>query len=127
MDQDVVKGYYDDMAERELLRLTNAYSQIEYRTTLYLIDKYFSKGGKILDIGSGPLRYSLALLEKGFQVSLLDLSQNELDIAKKRILEKGYQAEGYYCQSAMDLSCFQDQYFDGILVMGPMYHLLKLI
>lgn len=123
MEQDVVKNYYDNMSEKELLRLANPYSNIEYETTLYLINKYFSKEGKILDIGCGPGRYSLALLERGYKVSLLDLSQNELDIAKRRITEKGYKAEGYYCQSAMELSRFEDNTFDGILVMGPMYHL----
>nr|WP_307990709.1 class I SAM-dependent methyltransferase [uncultured Niameybacter sp.] len=123
MEQDVVKDYYDSMSEKELLRLANPYSNIEYETTLYLINKYFSKEGKILDIGCGPGRYSLALLERGYKVSLLDLSQNELDIAKKKITEKGYEAEGYYCQSAMELDGFEDNSFDGILVMGPMYHL----
>lgn len=123
MSEDVVKDYYNSSAEGELLRLANPYSQVEFQTTLHLIEKYFGKGGHILDMGSGPGRYSLALLERGYKVSLLDLSQNELDLAKKRITEKGYQAEAYYCQSATELERFEDESFDYILVMGPMYHL----
>lgn len=123
MSQDVVKNYYDETAEKEWLRLAKPYSSIEYKSTLHLIDKYFPKDGKILDIGSGPGRYSLAMLERGYQVSLLDLSKNELAIAQKRITEAGYEAEGYYCQSATELQGFGDNSFDGVLVMGPMYHL----
>lgn len=118
-----VTQYYDSAAEREWQRLNKPYSNIEYRSTLYLIDKYFPKEGKILDIGSGPGRYSLALLERGYEVSLLDLSQNELDIAKRKIAEAGYKADEYYHRSALDLGSFEDNTFDALLVMGPMYHL----
>lgn len=123
MSKDVVQAYYNKIAEGELLRLTNPYSNIEYQSTLHIIDKYFPKEGKILDIGSGPGRYSLAMLQRGYGVSLLDLSQNELDIAKRKITEAGYEADHYYCQSAVDLQQFEDNSFDGILLMGPMYHL----
>lgn len=123
MDQEIVKAYYDTNAESELSRLATPYNQVEYHTTLHLIEKYFNKRGRVLDVGCGPGRYSLALLEKGYTVSLLDLSQKELDIAKKRISEKGYEAEGYYCQSAMALEGFKDESFDYVLLMGPMYHL----
>lgn len=120
---EVVKQYYDAAAEGEYQRLNTVYTQVEYKSTLYLVDKYFPKEGKILDIGSGPGRYSLALLRKGYEVSLLDLSQNELDIAKRKITEEGYIAQDYYCQSALDLECFEDNTFDALLVMGPLYHL----
>ena len=123
MSKDVVREYYDSAAEKELMRLTKPYTNIEFQTTMYLIEKYFNKECELLDIGSGPGRYSLPLLEKGHKVSLLDLSQNELDIAKRRITENGLVAEGYYCQSATDLSVFADNTFDGVLIMGPMYHL----
>ncbi|MGL5676755.1 MAG: class I SAM-dependent methyltransferase [Cellulosilyticaceae bacterium] len=123
MSKDVVREYYDSRAEGELMRLARPYNNIEFQTTMYVIEKYFQKESKMLEIGSGPGRYSLPLLEKGHKVSLLDISQNELDIAKRRITEKGYEADGYYCQSAMDLSRFEDESFDAVLVMGPMYHL----
>lgn len=118
-----VRKYYDQESEREWQRLNNPYTVVEYKSTLYLIDKYFPKTGKVLDIGSGPGRYSLALLNKGYEVSLLDLSQNELNIAKGKITQAGHTANGYYCQSALELESFDDESFDALLVMGPMYHL----
>ena len=81
---DKVKEHYDKTAETEWNRLNNPYSRIEYNSTLYLIEKYFPKTGQIIDMGSGPGRYSLELLKRGYQVSLLDLSINELEIAKEQ-------------------------------------------
>ena len=120
---DDVKKYYDEAAEYEWNRLNNPYSKIEYNSTVYLIEKYFPKQGHILDIGSGPGRYSLMLLQKGFNVSLLDISSNELDIAERKIEEAGLKAEDYYCKSALELDTFENDTFDGILLMGPLYHL----
>lgn len=120
---DDVREYYDNAAEVEWSRLGNAYSKIEFKSTVHLIDKYFPKDGYILDIGSGPGRYSLELLKRGYKVSLLDISKNELDIAKRKISEAGLKAEDYYCKSALELETFEDESFDGVLVMGPLYHL----
>ena len=120
---DDVREYYDSEAEKEWERLDNPYSIVEFKSTVYLIDKYFKKEGHVLDIGSGPGRYSMELLKKGYKVSLLDISKNELKIAKKKIEEAGLSAEGYYVKSALELEEFEDESFDGILVMGPLYHL----
>lgn len=120
---DKVKEYYDKTAEEEWNRLNNPYSRIEYNSTLYLIEKYFPKTGQIIDIGSGPGRYSLELLRRGYKVSLLDLSSNELEIAKRKIEESNLTAENYYCKSALELDFLQDEAFDGVLVMGPLYHI----
>jgi 2-polyprenyl-3-methyl-5-hydroxy-6-metoxy-1,4-benzoquinol methylase len=118
-----VKQYYDQNAKVEWERLNNPYSNIEYQTTLHLIKRYFPKTGRILDIGSGPGRYSLALLKEGYQVSLLDLSSKELEIAKEKIEEANLQAENYYCMSALELAQLPSESYDGILLMGPLYHL----
>lgn len=118
-----VKQYYDKSSEQEWQRLNKPYTRVEYESTLYLIEQYFPKDGHILDIGSGPGRYALALLERGYSVSLLDLSKNELNIAKRRIESSGFTANAYYCQSALELGNFEDNSFEAILLMGPLYHL----
>ncbi|WP_281819764.1 class I SAM-dependent methyltransferase [Vallitalea longa] len=119
----IVKNYYNDNAELEWNRLGNPYTNIEFRSSMYLIEKYFPETGYILDIGSGPGRYSLELLKKGYKLSLLDISNNELDIARDKIKEAGLSSEGYHCKSALELDSFEDESFDGILLMGPLYHL----
>src|SRR5690554_3848296 len=104
-----VRKYYDENAELEWQRLNNPYSMVEFSSTMYLVEKYFPKSGKIIDIGSGPGRYSLELLKRGYRVSLLDLSKNELDIAKRKVEEANLIAENYYCKSALELEFLDDK------------------
>lgn len=118
-----VQNYYDENAHQEWERLNTPYSMIEFTTTMHLVDKYFPKTGRILDIGAGPGRYSLALADKGYSMSLLDISQKELELAEKHFEEANLQAEGFHCLCGMELSDFATSSFDGILVLGPLYHL----
>jgi S-adenosylmethionine-dependent methyltransferase len=121
---EIVKSYYDDNSEYEWERLNKPYSKIEFCSTMYLIDKYFPKKGSIIDIGSGPGRYSIELLKKGYKVSLFELSQNELNIAKDKINALGLKAEAYICENALNLNLLENEKYDALLLMGPMYHVL---
>lgn len=121
----IVQAYYDNHADREWGRLENPYSRVEWLSTLRLMDRYFPDTGHICDIGSGPGRYAIELLQQGYQVTLMDLSSNELALAQKRIEGLGLQAEAYLCDSAINMHVLHDQCCDGVLVLGPLYHLLK--
>ena len=47
-----------------------------------LIDKYFSAGGKTLDIGCGAGRVTIPLHERGFQVVGMDYAEKMIDVAR---------------------------------------------
>lgn len=119
-----VKEYYNNNYEREWNRLKNPYSAIEFMSTMYLIEKYFPKKGDIIDIGCGPGRYSIELLKKGYNVTLFELSDKELHLAKSKIESEGLQAKAYICENALNLNLLESEKYDAILLMGPMYHML---
>lgn len=120
---EIVREYYNKNAIMEWGRLTNPYSNIEFQTTLHIIEKYFLKKGEVLDIGSGPGRYSIELLKRGNKVTLYDISEEELKIAKQNIEKENLSAVDYICGDCTDLHRFKDNSFDMVLVMGPMYHI----
>jgi len=76
---------------------------------------------RIIDIGGGPGRYCLELSRLGHQVTLLDLSQANVERARE---VTGGKLQGYYRGTATDLGRFGDRSFDAALLMGPLYHLL---
>lgn len=122
---EIVKNYYNDNAEYEWNRLDNPYSKVEFYSTMYLIDKYFPKEGSVIDIGSGPGRYSIELLKKNYKTSLFELSQSELNIAKDKINGLGLKAEAYICDNALNLHQLESEKYDALLLIGPMYHILS--
>lgn len=48
--------------------------RLELLSTVRLIEKHFPPAGKIADIGSGPGRYAVELLKRGYRVTLVELS-----------------------------------------------------
>ncbi|MBQ6863529.1 MAG: class I SAM-dependent methyltransferase [Clostridia bacterium] len=114
----VVDFYNNYDEEGRLLRKSR---RPEYLTTMKYIDKYLFPGAKIIEIGAGTGRYSVALAEKGYDVTAVELVEHNIDIMKKKV-KPLYNIT--ICQgNACDMSCFADESFDIVLLLGPMYHL----
>lgn len=120
---DIIKEYYNENIKNEWLRLNDPYNRLEFFSTMYIIKKYFPSEGKVLDLGSGPGRYSIELLKRGYNVTLMDISNKSIDLAKNNIEEMSLKADNYICGDALYLDFIEDNYFDAILLMGPMYHI----
>jgi S-adenosylmethionine-dependent methyltransferase len=117
-----VRDYYNQNAEREWQRLETPLSRIEFASALWLINKYFPKQGHIADIGGGPGRYAIHLLQLGYRVTLFDLSEALLRVAQAQLNVLGLQAQ-VVLGDARHLDVLPAEGFDAALLMGPMYHL----
>lgn len=95
--------------------------QLRVRDSEALLKK-FMRGKSVLDIGGGPGRYSVYLAELGYDVTLVDLSEGNVELAKRKFEEYGVKAEAHVCD-ARDLSALDLGKFDNVLLMGPLYHL----
>ena len=94
--------------------------RLEYATTMRYIRKYLHPGDKVLEIGAGTGRYSLALAA-GFDVTALELVEHNLDILKSKITDS--MSIRVLQGDATDLSALEDAAYDMTLLLGPMYHL----
>jgi SAM-dependent methyltransferase len=118
-----IEGYYDRQAEYEWQRLER--HRTEYAVTeRALLEGLPPPPAKVLDCGGGPGRYAIALAEHGYSVTLLDLSAQSLNLARREADKAGQRLAGYERGTATDLSRFSPQTFDAVLLMGPLYHLL---
>lgn len=114
-----LEQYYNKFCEEK--RLTRRHGNVEFVTSMKYIHKYLQdmpSDAKILDIGAGTGRYSVALAEEGYDVTAVELVKYNLGILK----QKGSSVKAYQ-GTALNLKRFKDNTFDLTLLFGPMYHL----
>lgn len=116
---EAVRKNYDLNAQKEWERLGGF--SFEFEIAKRYLEK-FMRGKTVLDIGGGPGRYSVYLAELGYDVTLVDLSEGNVELAKRKFEEYGVNAEAHVCD-ARDLSALDLGKFDNVLLMGPLYHL----
>lgn len=128
-----LEEYYNKFNEEK--RFDSRHGQVEYRVSMKYIHMYldeaetrmasvdFSGGSlrsqvRLLDIGAGTGRYSVALAEEGYDVTAVELVKYNLGILKKKASSvKAMQG------NAMNLKKLESDSFDVTLLFGPMYHL----
>jgi S-adenosylmethionine-dependent methyltransferase len=100
--------------------------RLELEITKRVLDEYIPEKADVLDVGGGPGRYSIYLAQKGHSVTLFDLSENHIRQAAVNAEKYGVTLKQMICGNALELDMhLPDRYYDVVLCMGPMYHLLE--
>ena len=120
--KEIVSSFYNQYDENSRLDRTR-HGQLEYYTTMHYIHRFAPKGAKVLELGAGTGRYSIALAKEGMDVTAVELVERNLAILRQNGagLDRLKACQG----DAADLSAFPDDSFDLTLVFGPMYHLYE--
>jgi len=135
----------------EDVRLSSSAGQVEFLTTVRYIEKYLRPGARILDVGAGTGVYSFYFAEQGYHVDALELADENVRVFREKLeqrekitidpdmelqkdLEKVQGTDRTVGESlpltlrqgnAMDLSVYEDDSYDIVLLFGPLYHLHK--
>lgn len=117
---EIVSSFYDDIDEDSRLNRSR-HGQLEYATTMEYIHRYAKQGAKVLEIGAGTGRYSIALAKEGYKVTAIELVESNLEVLRKN--SSDIKDIDSYQGDALNLSRFEDNQFDVTLLFGPMYHL----
>jgi len=142
MSMTELEQYYNKFNEEK--RLNSRHGQVEFRTSMKYIHEAINiitqcndapksspensdgliapalspQDIKILDIGAGTGRYSVALAEEGFDVTAVELVKYNLGILKQK--NSSVKA---MLGNALNLKKLASNTFDITLLFGPMYHL----
>lgn len=129
MDMEKIVKIDDDLKRNEELyklfdeenRLKSRTGLVEKITTQKEIEKLINTNSKVLDIGAGTGVYTIDLASKVKEVIAFEPSSSNFKILE--IKAKEFSNIKAYNKSSYDLEDLEDNYFDLVLIFGPMYHL----
>jgi SAM-dependent methyltransferase len=121
---DSIAHHYDtSIYQAELVRLPQR-SPIEWEITKRWLARLLPSSSIVADIGTGSGLYAEFLLGRGSQVHLVDISRGLLQFAAQRLA--GPNLLGATCASAVEVLELSTASFDAVLLLGPLYHLLRI-
>lgn len=79
-------GHYDAYGDAEADRLTaTLYGRLEFEGTQHVLESTLPAEGHVLDVGSGPGRYTEWLADRGYTVTAVDPSERQRELARERL------------------------------------------
>ena len=116
MDEEI-RAYYETGVELD--RLRQGYSRVEFARTKELLARRLPPApARVLDVGGGPGVYAEWLVERGYEVKLVDAVPLHVRRASERSGGRFVAVEG----DARRLD-ETDESYDAVLLLGPLYHL----
>ena len=81
-----VSTFYDAYGAAEWDRLESGpYGRLQALIHSDLLARYVRHGARVLDVGSGPGRFAVVCARIGARVTVVDISQGQLNLARKTI------------------------------------------
>lgn len=118
--------YYNDLGHGEWDRSEDFFvHSIEHENTYPYLEEHLPEEGHILDAGGAAGRYTVWLAENGYQVTLVDISEEQLKIAEEKLKERGLIEQVKIRKGDIRDLDFNDETFDAVLCLGgPLSHVI---
>ena len=125
-DADDPRSFYDEYADREWDRLEGRIDgRLERTLTIDVLEDHLPPSGRVLDAGGGAGRYSIWLAERGYDVTMVDLSRGQLAVARERLRERGLESRVTLVQGSITDLGLPANAFDATCCLGgPLSHVL---
>ncbi|MBI3428719.1 MAG: class I SAM-dependent methyltransferase [Actinobacteria bacterium] len=117
-DRHMMRAYYDEFGNAEWERHEK---DIPGRVSLEIhrrfLARFVNAGDRVLEIGAGPGRFTLELVNLGAQVVVTDFSPVQLELNKTRFANSA-SVESWQILDICDTSMYADGEFDAVLAYG---------
>lgn len=130
MNQEMkTREFYNNYGMKEWERLDkSAYDKLNFLLHMDFINDYLKEGVKVFDVGCGAGRYSIEIAKQGCDLTILDISDKQLEIAKTMLRERELitSLNQSYRASISDMNMVEDNTFDLTVCYGaPLNYLFK--
>jgi SAM-dependent methyltransferase len=128
LEEEYLAKHYDETTFSFESERLEKYCPVEYAITCRYLELYLPQAVTVADVGVGVGHYAEFLARRGCVVYLIDLSTQLLRATQTRLERSGLsrQIQGVYRASATDLSFLEEESCEGVLLLGPLYHLREL-
>jgi len=123
-----ITAYFNDISG-EYVDACDVRNQVSVRSYIFssrkrrVLDMFNLKNGRVLDIGCGPAVFTEELLKNGCEVWGIDISENMIKQANKRMQEKGFKEKFHFSTGDIEKLDFPDGNFDFVLCVGVLEYL----
>jgi len=114
----IMMAHYESGAELGRLESRNA---LEFERSKVILAERLPPEGRLIDVGGGPGTYSAWFASRGYQVDLVDPVPLHVELARKASTAGAH--FGAQLGDARQLP-FADSVADGVVMMGPLFHLV---
>ena len=120
------QAFYDESGIQEWERLErNPITRSEFENTVAYLDTELPDRGHVLDAGGGAGRYTVWLAKQGYDVTLIDLSPGQLEVARRQVREQEVASHVTIEQGDIRALPFDEGTFDAVCCLGgPLSHIL---
>jgi len=120
-DPDALRRFFDGYAGKEWDRLADSLQgRIKFSVHRHILDKYLKPGIEVLDVGCGPGRFALHMAAAGASLTLVDISDVQIGLARKHLAEAGLadSLRGCHRLDALAMSPLADGAYDLVVCYG---------
>jgi S-adenosylmethionine-dependent methyltransferase len=117
-DRDRIRAYYAQGLEDGRLASDDGWFELE--RTVRIVKGLVPAGSRVVDLGGGPGRLTVALAREGYRMTLVDLSPVHVEQARQRVAAEGVEVEDLRVGDAGELDGIGP--FDAVVSFGPLYH-----
>ena len=116
-----IEAHFDQLGEGEWDRLArDVRGRVAFEIHRRFLHRYVPAGGRVLEIGAGPGRFTIGLAEHGCHVTVSDVSSVQLQLNEAHVRAAGAEGsiEDRVRVDVRDLSQFVGGEFDAVVAFG---------
>ena len=113
-----MRAYYDKFGHAEWERLEKDIGgRVSLEVHRQFLTRFINHGDRVLEIGAGPGRFTLELVDLGARVAVTDFSSVQLDLNQLRLADSTL-VESWEILDVCDTSKYLDGEFDAVVAYG---------